>query len=60
MSRTPDIPQKVEKEDTFLDQALRPNRWEEYVWNKNSSGVRRIAEKDYYLNINYAGVAPCS
>ncbi|HEY4499128.1 MAG TPA: Holliday junction branch migration DNA helicase RuvB [Candidatus Paceibacterota bacterium] len=35
MSRTPDIPQKVEKEDTFLDQALRPNRWEEYVGQKN-------------------------
>jgi Holliday junction resolvasome RuvABC ATP-dependent DNA helicase subunit len=35
MSRTPDTPRKIEKEDTFLDQALRPNRWEEYVGQKN-------------------------
>src|SRR3989344_5409970 len=35
MSRNPPSAAVQEKEDSFLDQTLRPNKWDEYIGQKN-------------------------
>jgi Holliday junction DNA helicase RuvB len=42
MSRTADKPKTEEKEAGFLDQTLRPHRWDEYIGQKNTKDNLQI------------------
>lgn len=42
MSRTPPKPAADEKESGFLDQTLRPSRWDEYIGQKNTKENLRV------------------